>query len=124
VHVKDLLGTTGVEIRGIRIPTALIFAGLGVALAIAPVHAQPVAAPDTVETRLPWEPPGAPFIRSWLFVGQFPVRLAYEDDEAPDFLMEHGGEEAIAPSAGMTHTGPDQKKHSWIRSSAQTAAAH
>jgi poly(3-hydroxybutyrate) depolymerase len=93
----------------------LLAAFLAVALVATPAPAQqPQPTPDTTETRLPWEPPGEPFIRDWLLLGQFPAPVAFEDDEAPDFLLEHGGERAITPVAGMAHTGPDGERRVWI----------
>jgi dienelactone hydrolase len=93
----------------------LVAAGLAVALTTSPAPAQqPDPAPATTQTRLPWKPPGEPFIRDWLLLGQFPAPVAFEDDETPDFLLEHGGEAAITPVAGMAHTGPDGQRRVWI----------
>jgi dienelactone hydrolase len=76
---------------------------------------QSSAAESSAEMRQPWQPAaGRSFIRSWLICGQFGAPLENDDDVAPDFLREHGGESAIVPSAGMSHTGPDQKRHAWI----------
>jgi len=64
------------------------------------------------EMRQPWQ--GAPkdFIRHWLVLGEFPNPDGHKGMDI-DYLVEHGGEAHIQPTAGMTHKRPDGSEAVW-----------
>jgi len=80
------------------------------------------------ETRMPWTRPGADFLRTWLVCGEFPNpphEGARHYDHTPpcigldtDYLADRGGEAAIQPVAGMTHTRPDGSQAAWAEHTA------
>jgi len=82
------------------------------------------------ETRMPWTRPGAGFLRNWLVCGEFPNpphEGARHYDHTPpcvgldtDYLADRGGEAAIQPVAGMTHTRPDGCQAAWGEHTAPT----
>ncbi len=81
--------------------------------------------PDPMDDmRMPWEfSPEMVVLTNWLVCGEFPNPPHAGDeryDHTPpcvgletDYLKEHGGEAAIVPVEGMTHTRPDGTKAVW-----------
>ena len=63
------------------------------------------------ETRFPWASSQKDFMTDWLFVGGFPNQDGKGFDT--DYLQEHGGELAISPVEGMTHTMQNGQAFKW-----------
>ena len=60
--------------------------------------------------RTPWTLHEDGFLRRWLVCGAFP---AGKQGFATDYLLEHGGEAAIVPAAGLTQQRPDGSIATW-----------
>ena len=71
-----------------------------------------------------WAPAVGEYVRTWFVCGEFPIPATEEDDTgvllpavgfANDFLQGHGGEAALRPYAGMTHTRADGTSAVWTK---------
>lgn len=71
-----------------------------------------------------WSPAAGEFVRNWLICGEFSIPSTDDDDSdtaqpaagfANDFLQGHGGEKAIRPAAGKTHTRGDGTLATWTK---------